>query len=626
MCLMFVSLLVVMMGALLLVVRDKLFQSQAYQNQTAALYLAELAVADAMYELGQDPGWTTGFTNKSISGVDGSYTVRFHTTGGVAPSTHSVNNFDGQSPDSHYGTATLKPGECSLVAEATVGRSTRVVEAVVDLGGGLLPVGGPLVVDGQILMEDRVTVDGIRSLREPAPIEANLHSNLSDAANNLIQIDDTNVAISGTVSIVSSETGSINLGSYTPGGGPPSFGAAAITFTPIDIAGTVSSKSSAASIPSPVAVDIGINPSSGDPSAAYLDVSVLTYDGGPEYYNGGDLFVGDLKLEGASLYVNGDLTVNGAITGSGSVWVNGNTSFRGSSDITTANPDKVALYSQGNVRLEGFNGGQLINQYRASGIYAPEIGIAWDRIQDGHNDMLTTSASLASVEDLGPGNGFDAGTADGRSLIGSGFGNSFSPTTAKGYAAALTYEDPGRDDGGYHLQTSPTGQRWLFARGASPDRDFLIRRFFELYKLNFGPADDGPDELFALSEARAGRLGYGAIDAINDQVWVEGLPLIDGYLQSFNLNHLGSSYFQGQIYTKGYFESLNDVTIIGSLVTQITPGARGVANLTDGVPDPGDVIMRNGSRLLYVEEFFQPRPALDADGNPGVRVLSWHTR
>lgn len=619
----------VMMGALIMVVRNKLFQSQTYQNQTAALYLAELAVSDAMVELGQDPSWTAGFTNKTVSGVDGAYSIEF-ASGGTSDPNMSVNNFDGQSSDTHLGQRTLQPGQCLLVATAEVGRARRTVEAVVDMGGGYLATDAPAVVDGRIVMEGKVTVGGVSSLRSSDDLQVNLHSNLADSDVDLVVIDDSDVRISGTVSIVSANPASVSIGGYSPEGGAPLVGSPEKNFPPIDILGTVTSKSGAASLPAATPPDLGINPSAGVPTAAYLDQTLLTHSGGPEYYSSGSLTVGDLKLESASLYVNGNLTVNGAIEGSGAVWVTGTTEFRGSSKITSSTPDRVALYSQGNVKLEGFAGGNLMQQYAASGPNSAKIGEAWTNIELALDDMKAKAATITTPEEMGAGNGFDQSggitTPPGRSKIGAGAGQGFDPVDpGAGYAGSLTFRDPGRSFGGYH-KMGEQGPQWLLARDDTPGRNFLIRRMFELYKLNYGGLDGSDTELYALAQANAGRLEFGGIDAINDHSRIERLPLIKGHLNTFNFDHAGSSYFQGQIYTKGYMESDNDVTIIGSVVTDIEAGARAAADPHDSILDPGDVIFRNGSRLLYVQDFFYARPLVDADGTPGVRVLAWYSR
>jgi len=60
---------------------------------------------------------------------------------------------------------------------------------------------------------------------------------------------------------------------------------------------------------------------------------------------------GDLRLEGATLYVRGNLNVSGALCGSGLVVVEGNTCVRGSTTLDTSH--NAVLLSGGNVSLKG---------------------------------------------------------------------------------------------------------------------------------------------------------------------------------------------------------------------------------------------------------------------------------
>lgn len=619
--LLFVAVLVAMVSALFLVVRTKLFQSQGYENQTAALYLAELGVADAMSQLEADPTWTAGFSNKSYPGVTGRYSVTFNTGGPPYDKMQSVNNIDGLHDETYRGPQSLLPGQCMLVATATVGQSTRTVEAIVDMGGGLMPLDGPLVVDGRVVMDGKVNVDGVKSLYQKPRIPVNIQCNLSDAASNLVVVDDSQSPfISGTVTIVSSAAGSVNLGSYSPAGGPPVLGSPPKTVPPIDIVTKVSSKSGAAAVPLATPVQLTVS-GPGSPIAAFADATVLDHTAGPDFYSGTSLTVGDLKLNGAALYVNGDLTVNGGIEGTGSVWVTGNTTFRGTSTITTATPDKVALYSKGNVELTGFDGTALLNQY---GVTDPRIAASVATIGTARADIMARLPALNAVSDLGDGNGLDLdinfNRPGGQAWLGSGYGSSVQP--AMGSAANLVYTDPGISSGGRHKDAVP-GSRLLFGRAQTPERDFLIRRFYQLYELNYGGVGGGWIDNFGVAEAKAGRLGLGSVDGVNDGRYLPGIELVRRFYENFSLNYIGSSYFQGQIYTNGYFHSVNDVTIVGAIVTDVDPSARAGANITDSIPDPGDVVLENGSRLLFVEDFFKPRAQGTATSDPRVRLRVW---
>ena len=69
---------------------------------------------------------------------------------------------------------------------------------------------------------------------------------------------------------------------------------------------------------------------------------------------------GSLTLQaGAEVYVHGDLDLSGAVRGRGSVIVDGATHLRG--DVELAAGNKVALLSQGDVHLEGFDASGYLN-------------------------------------------------------------------------------------------------------------------------------------------------------------------------------------------------------------------------------------------------------------------------
>ncbi len=286
--LLFLSLLIVMVGALFLAVRNKLYLSQNYRDQTAALYLAELAINDARSQLEADATWTAGFTNQSFPGVEGTYTLEFDTSTGPFNSMESINNWDGTHRDTYHGPGTLQPGHCLLVATATVGRSSRTVEALVKVGGGMPPMDVALVNDGRIVMRGQAVVEGVRSLLDPVRIPAGLHSNLVDPAPNLVDLSGlaNTSEISGQITSSGTSGGAVNLGTYgaTHTGGSAS-NAAQKAYPDIDIISQVSSKSGSPS-----------------PSLTPLGTTVLSDAGGADYYHSGPLVLnGDLVLENVSL-------------------------------------------------------------------------------------------------------------------------------------------------------------------------------------------------------------------------------------------------------------------------------------------------------------------------------------
>lgn len=331
--LIFLSLLAMMVLALLMVVRPKLFLSQTQADQTASLYLAELAIADAMTQLEASPDWTGGFLDKQIPGVRGSYTLSFNTGSGPFTDLDSINNYDSRHRDSYRGEGTLRRGQALLVATASVGKASRTVEALVEIGGGLPPLEVPILADGVIFLQGTSLVEGVRSLSDQTRVEAGVHSNTTASNPDLVNLSESTAttSIDGLISSSGANPGAINLGAYGPNHTAGTQTATPVKpFPPVDILSQISAKTAAPGLPGPIA-----------------GVTVLNASASPDFFHLGDLSInGDLRLNGASLYVNGKLDVNGSIEGHGSVYVADSTTFKGSSKVVSFSPDKVALYSQ----------------------------------------------------------------------------------------------------------------------------------------------------------------------------------------------------------------------------------------------------------------------------------------
>ena len=602
--LLFLSLLVVMVAALFSSVRDKLFLSQTQHDQTASLYLAEAAIHDAMAELENDPNWTAGFTDKQLPSVNGTYSLSFQT--GVLPHTNtdSVNNFDRLHPDTHHGPGTLASGHTLLIATARVGRAERTVEALVDIGGGLPPLDVPILADGVISLKGTSTIEGIKSLSNNAPLNVGIHSNLVSSANDLIDLTDSTsgTSISGLISSSGSSPGAINLGPYVHSGGQAT-SEPAKPFPPIDILGQISAKSSAPGLPASVG-----------------GVTVLNANTSADYYHIGPLVIpGDLKLQGANLYVNGSLTVSGSIEGNGSVYVADKTTFQGSSKVLTASPDKVALYSHGSVELSGFDGTQFLNLMAASN---PAIGANWPIFQTRFPQFLAGLADPAAH--WGPYGDMDdlrKTISWGRTRGGPGPGEA----TAIQIAVALGAIGSG---GSPHLPG--------MALPPTTTQGRMAERFVHLSELFYGEGDGGINESAALNLATSGIFGYASVDALLDHnLRGRRLELLAS-LGAFDINRPGEAFFQGLVYTHGYLHARAEVTVVGAVVTQIDPAAsipsetisRDPSDPTATVDtvNPGDVYLLDGSRILFVEDFFQPYSAGPAQQEKGAKIVLWMGR
>lgn len=584
--LLFLSLLIVMVGALFSAVKSKLFLSQNYRNQVAALYLAELAVNDAMTELENDPDWVAGFSDKTLPGVDGSYSLTFNTSGPPFGEFESVNNATGSGDESYHGPGTVDRGHCLLVATAQVGRSTRTVEALVEVGGGLPPLDVPLLNDGKIVLRGDVDIQGVKSLRDNSPVLAGIHSNLATSAPNLVDLSAVTSAstITGEISSSGSSTNALSLGAYgARHTGGQATGASPKPFPHVDIISQVAAKSSA---PAPL---IGGG------------TTVLSVSAAPEYYHSGALTInGDLKLQGVSLYVDGPLTINGALEGNGSVYVTGKSTFQGSTSVTTTTPDKVALFSHGSVQVSGFDGSQYMGSVGASSPIFRLLTVDLNRHLFNLRNELADSALP-----WGPGSVVDVT----RERIGWSVGSSHSGPR------------PGQDI--LHNLAS------LAAREpASSARDSTVQKLRELEELFVGVSVGTPEENFAVDQARAGRFSSYSVDTLIDKNLTEYRQDLLALLSGLSLNRPGEAFFQGLVYTHGFVHASQEVTIVGAVAaTKSGAGPIAPSELIDGdTLNPGDVYLLDGSRLLYVEDFFLGRQPTAAPAQIGARLVLWMGR
>lgn len=576
-----------MVGALFLVVRQKLFLSQTYHDQVAALYLAELAIQDARAELENDPDWTTGFTNKSVPGVRGTYNVGFNTTGAPFTNMESVNNANGiQGGETYRGPATLDRGDCLLVATAEVGRSTRTIEALVQVGGGLPFLDVALLNDRRIVLTGDVKIEGVKSLRDSTPVLVGLHSNLATGADDIVDLSGVDAAsnITGVISSSGTSPNAVNLGLYgaTHTGGQAN-NAPQKTFPNVDIVGRVSSKSSS---PPPV-----ITPGT----------TVLNFQDEKEYFHSGPLFInGDLKLEGVNLYVDGPLTINGSLEGNGSVFVTGKSILQGSTKVTTATPDKIALFSHGSVQIAGFNG----TDYLQNQLF-PSSAAANLSFQNLRADLFSFNNDLANFPFWGPGGVLDVT----RSRIAGETGTPVGPGNPSTFMLNRLI---------YFLQNE----------APSTARDSLLKKFISTRDMLQGALDGSASAQKALDQAKAGRFGRHSIDAILDTRATEYYDQISGLLATIDLNRPGEAYFQGLVYTHGFLHASAEVTIVGAIaVTQSSTGPP-IPNETIGPHNlsAGDVYLLDGSKLLFVEEFFKNREVHAGPGGEGTKVLLWMGR
>ena len=584
-----------MVLALFLSVRGELFISQNYRNQTAALYLAETGLWDAVSQLEMDPTWTTGFDRKSVPGQEGSYTVTFNTTGAPFTDAESVNNHDGASDENFRGDGYVPTGCANIVVTANVGGSERQVEALVRIGGGIYPAEAPLMTSGRVDLRGGVSIDGRKSQGDPTRVDANVHSNKADEDADIIVWDENGTAhIDGKVSTVAPNANAINLGGLAPSGGTE-VGAPRMNIPDVNILAKVGQNRNA-----PAA---NINPtgittlSPASPSEA-------------DTYHGGDLNIqGDLVLDGVNLYVEGELHVNGSITGTGSVFVTGGTTLQGDARIASATPETIALFSEGNVRLSGFNGTEYMESLAASD---PTLAAAWGQLGDSIRDyqtLLSEPGASISHSNLVKLNAL-------AQEIGGAGNTNMAPVTVPGrqHNAARTLIEA--------LQSQPD----------STARNSMMEKFEDLDSLFYSYVDDTQIEAIALQNLAAGRITQGGFDAAIDNF--NSLPpqqrhaiknLMKGYVDSIDYNHLGAAYFQGMIFTHGSVYTDAEVTVQGA-VAAFDNGSQDPTEINGEMVDPGDLVLQPSTRISYIEEFFKPKDATGGAGAAGVQLLLWMGR
>lgn len=577
--LLFTVVLFMMVLALFRAVQGDLLVSQNFRDQNGATFLAEAGVMAAVAELEADPTWTQGFQNKSIPGVPGTYTVTFNTSGTGFSPLHSVNNSDGSTGTNYRGDGMVPAGYASIICTARVGTQSRTLEALVHLGGGLYGADSALVSSGRISMRGDITVDGRVAIGDATRVPGDVQSDLNDSGDNLITYDGTGVAsFDGKVASVGSAATAIDLQGVSPTDGIQT-GASAKNAPDVNILGKISSNSGAP------AVVVG----------ATGTTTLSPINGASKLYHNGDLVIsdGDLVLNGVELYVNGNVDITGSITGDGTLYVGGKTTFQGDARILAATPDKVGLFSEGDVKLTGFDGTAYMDELAAGGKIDAS---AWQQLGDSIEDYyLQLSAPTAPV--FAQGSFIDRLSQE--ISIDSGL-----PVTAAGRQHDVT-------------------RKLLTQLGSLPNshqKRQMTKKLTEIRNIFFSHTNGDPEENAALANLAQGRLVAGAFDAAIDNGQIQFLPYMKSYVENIDYNHLGSAYFQGLVFTHGSFYADSEVTILGALVAKDN-GSQQPSEVNGEELNPGDVVLATDTRLRYIEEFF--KPADGEAGSNGAKVALW---
>lgn len=580
--------LFMMMVGLYASARGGFLSASSQARRLAAQYAAEAGLAETMESI--RPG---GFSiaNGTLTGTlsfGATYTVEFKDAPPFEPY-HSVNNLNNAfgAADSHRGPATVPPSSALIIVRANSGGVERTVEAEVSRGTGKLITGNAIQTSGTIQMSGDVNVDGIKGMSEQEEVPGNIHANADSGTTVEWDSSGSNARITGTVSSLG---GSIDLSGYTPMGGPASIGSSA-PFRRQNIQQKVGNGT-------------GVDPGS-------LVVGSISLTG--EQKRSGDMTVqGDLELDGATLYVEGNLLVNGSITGQGTIYVNGNTSFQGDSNVTAHSEHKVALLSHGDVTLSGFDGTSYLESIGDPGF------------QQDFQDLQTALSDLnSSLADPNLTPQYLSQQVKGIRRV---ISETHDQATNNSYAQAngMTHDTLGRMLS--FLQTQP------------PDtsRDFLLDKLTSLHGFMNDIREN--DTVTTLSQLERNRLvqewsdnphqrNYdfeGLFDAMvqsgNPQL---ALQDVTGLMAQLDHNRLGNSFFQGLIYTEGSLHASNEVSIIGALYVN---GDESLPSRTlNGVTlNPGDLVLDSGVSVTFVEEFFDGKESgIALSGNDGLGVETW---
>ncbi len=546
-------------------------------GSTAAQFVAEAGAQHAVQELRVAPDWVAGFTDQTMASGKGVYNVVFNQTKSSFEPHHSVNNFDGEHADSPLGPGTVPNGAALIAVEGKVGAHGKLVYFLVGTGDDMIRVEQAILTSGKIQMEGETKLTAVESIAEKGSLDAIVHSNENSSGSGLVSwqpgTDGGNLLVEGEVKSSGSSSSAIDLNGYSPTNGETT-NAAQETIPPAGIETKVFAKRGATVFTG------GNNVPSGD---NYYDATSSPL-----------VVTGDLVLNG-DLYVEGALQVNGSITGNGSVYVSGETTFSGDSKIDA--DDKVALYSHGSVSLTGFDGDKYLDGIAAGdSTFAGWLSDSRWALQDIQTKMLSGNWS-----------GYDRSPVDDTLSVLAPF---WSPSDRNSLIS------------GRNGATLVQMKEHIQGLAAGPSRDFMMEKLqmtADLCSQN-GNVLGLPDTVSRDNFNNNGNIA-GIIDAANDLNDPALQLAAFNTVRQINYDKIGSSYFQGLIYTNGGFYADNQVTVLGAVVVN-DDGTQSPFTAPSGdTVNPGDLILMGGSNITYVKDFFF---GPNAGGTPGPRRVLLH--
>lgn len=536
------AILVMMAGALAVRSRTGSMLMATSRKEAQALYAAEAGLADALSRLAADKTLNTGWSQPVTPGLaDPYYTIDFDAT-------HSVNNLQTDAAvDGPRGAGSVAPRTAYLVVEGHCGEIVRRLEASVARSGPMA-ANEALLVGGDVTMNGQVRVRGEQSIEAPGRIDADI---VATGATSAMTLGFSAPAVvNGSIR---NNGPSVSAGPMAQVSGAVRTNQNASAPPDLDISGRVAAKSSA---PVPT-----------------LAPGTTVLAPGDYYLPAGANYNGDIVLNGANLYVQGDLTLNGALKGQGSVFVTGKTSLYGDSRLVSGNPQMMALMSKGDVTLQGVDG----DAYMAS--ILPTLGSGpsgdsyvalWARAQD-YVDKMHDAVVAGDAVPADPALGLPAGTMK----FGNGAVGMSGTSEADHYGDLLTTKNP-------VVNPLLAVSQAIAGAPASSANDFMRKKLEYLTHPTdttqgfFHHHSGGvPSAIATLNVFNTTGAPDGVADALND-LWGTGAfpapvrkrwrAMLLHSVRKLSNRGLGSAYFSGLVYTNGNLVAQNDIRIVGALV------------------------------------------------------------
>ncbi len=562
--LLLMSVLMILTTSLLKTLGGQNFGAQAHYRQALAQQAAEAALSHALARLRSQSNWSGGIPWQSLSQGEASYRVEF---GSAA----SVNNLLGPAAlDGPRGPATVPPHSVWLVCEGRSGTARRTLEALI--GSERIRLDDTALLSrGRIRAWGKFSIDG---LTEPGgdASQAGVHSNLET---------DSGAPSFHWSPLQPTDTATVTGGVTARDGRPPE---EALRFDGVHSVGSLRSREGPRrSVQFDIPGLVSQARTTALPLTLQADETVVPP--GKYYLEGPISNPGSLTLQaGAEVYVHGDLELSGAVRGKGSVIVDGATHLRG--DVELAAGNKVALLSQGDVHLEGYDASGYLDGITGAPGVVSNINSAMDRI-----------ISLCQSGDLGV-MGSNGRLDQANHVLNTGSGNSYNNLPQNQLVV---------------LRDMVSGQP------ADPRRDFLVKRLDSLIPYHDhggGSQDDRVDwvrSFLAQPSTRTPKVlealsdDYGNLQTdLTEAERRQALKLVAQIARTVRADGLSTSYFEGLIYTEGRFQADKGVSIVGGLVSG------------------QDVELNQGIRLTYLKSLFDSQDPIEIPG--ALQVKTWILR